>query len=152
MGESLINYWGAHQFRGYSAGSSPTGKVHPLTLEVLTDMQLPTDGLHSKSWNEFAAAGARPLDFVFTVCDNAAREVSPSWPGQPVTAHRGVDAPAAVNSTEVEKWLAFSQAFKVLEIRVKLFASLPIATLTRSNLQAWADAIGRASPDDADGI
>ena len=80
MGESLINYWGAHQFRGYSAGSSPKGKVHPLTLEVLTDMQLATDGLRSRSWIEFAAPGARPLDFVFTVCDNAAREVPPRWP------------------------------------------------------------------------
>jgi arsenate reductase len=152
MGESLINYWGAHQFRGYSAGSSPRGKVHPFTLELLTDMQLPTDGLRSKSWTDFAAPGARPLDFVFTVCDNAVRESPPSWPGQPVTAHWGVDDPAAANSTEVEMWLAFSQAFKLLEIRVKLFANLPVATLTRSNLQAWADAIGRARPDDADGV
>ena len=152
MGESLINHWGAHQFRGYSAGSRPSGKVHPLALELLSDMQLPTEGLRSKSWAEFAAAGARPLDFVFTVCDNAAREVPPSWPGQPVTAHWGVDDPAAVNFTEVEMWLAFSQAFKVLENRVKLFANLPIATLTRSNLQAWADAIGNAKPDDADGV
>jgi arsenate reductase len=149
IGESLINYWGAEQFRGYSAGSSPTGKVHPLTLELLADMQLPTDGLRSKSWIEFAAPGARPLDFVFTVCDNAAREAPPSWPGEPVRAHWGVDDPAAGNFTEVESWLAFSQAFKVLETRVKLFANLPIATLTRLNLQAWADAIGNATPDDA---
>jgi len=149
IGESLINYWGAHQFRGYSAGSSPKGKVHPLTLELLTDMHLPTDDLRSKSWTEFAAQGARPLDFVFTVCDNAAREVPPSWPGAPVRAHWGVDDPAAVNFTEVEMWLAFSQAFKVLETRVKLFANLRIATLTPLNLQAWADAIGNAKPDDA---
>jgi arsenate reductase len=152
MAESLINYWGAHQFRGYSAGSCPKGRIHPLALEILRDMQLPTDGLRSKSWTEFAAPGARPLDFVFTVCDNAAREVPPSWPGQPITAHWGVDDPAAVNFTEVEMWLAFSQAFKVLENRVKLFADLPIATLTRLNLQAWADAIGNAKPDDADRI
>jgi len=152
MGESLINYWGADQFRGYSAGSSPKGKVHPLTLELLTYMQLPTDGLRSKSWIEFATPGARPLDFVFTVCDNAAREVRPSWPGEPVRAHWGVDDPAAVNFTEVQRWLAFSQAFKVLETRVKLFANLPIATLTRLNLQAWADTIGNAKPDDAYGV
>ena len=152
MGESLINHWGADQFRGYSAGSSPKGKVHPLTLDLLTDMQLPTEGLRSKSWIEFAAPGARPLDFVFTVCDSAAREVAPSWPGQPVKAHWGVDDPAAANFTEVEMWLAFGQAFKILENRVKLFANLPIATLTRLNLQAWADAIGNAKPDDPDGV
>jgi arsenate reductase len=149
MGESLMNYWGAHQFHGYSAGSSPTGKVHPLTLEVLTDMQLPTEGLRSKSWIEFAAPAARPLDFVFTVCDNAARELPPCWPGEPVRAHWGVDDPAAVNFTEDEMWLGFSQAFKVLEIRVKLFANLPIASLTRLNLQAWVEAIGDAKPDHA---
>ena len=148
MGESLMNYWGAHQFRGYSAGSSPRGKVHPLTLELLTDMRLPTDGLRSKSWSEFASQGARPLDFVFTVCDNAAREISPSWPGEPVRAHWGVDDPAALNFSEAEMWSAFSQAFKVMETRVKLFANLPIASLTRLNLQAWADAIGNAKPDD----
>jgi arsenate reductase len=148
MGESLINYWGAHQFRGYSAGSSPKGKVHPLTLELLTDMQLPTDGLRSKSWSEFASREARPLDFVFTVCDSAAREVPPSWPGKPMRAHWGVDDPAALNLTEAEMWLAFRQAFKVMETRVKLLANLPIASLTRLNLQAWADAIGNAQPDD----
>jgi arsenate reductase len=148
MGESLINYWGAHQFRGFSAGSSPKGEVHPLALELLTDMQLPTDGLRSKSWSEFASCRARPLDFVFTVCDSAAREVHPSWPGEPVRAHWGIDDPAALNFTQAEMWLAFSQAFKVMETRVKLFANLPIASLSRNNLQAWADAIGRAKPDD----
>ena len=149
MGESLINYWGAHQFRGYSAGSSPKGKVHQLTLELLAGMQLPTNGLRSKSWSEFASPGARHLDFVFTVCDNAARENAPSWPGEPVRAHWGVDDPAALNFTEAEMWLAFSQAFKVMETRVKLFANLPIPTLTRLNLQAWADTIGNAMPADA---
>ena len=149
MGESLINYWGADQFRGYSAGSSPKGKVHPLTLELLADMQLPTEGLRSKSWSEFASPGARRLDFVFTVCDNAAREVPPTWPGQPIRAHWGIDDPAALNFTEAEMWLAFSQAFKIMETRVKLFANLQIASLTQLNLQAWADAIGNAKPDDA---
>jgi arsenate reductase len=149
MGESLINYWGAHQFRGYSAGSSPKGKVHPLTLELLADMQLPTNGLRSKSWSEFASPGARHLDFVFTVCDNAAREVPPTWPGKPVRAHWGVDDPAALDFTEAEMWFAFTQAFKIMETRVKLFANLPIASLTRLNLQAWADAIGNAKPHDA---
>lgn len=152
MAESLLNYWGEHQFRGYSAGSRPKGRVHPLALEVLTDVQLPTDGLRSKSLTEFAAPGSRPLDFVFTVCDKAAREVPRSWPGQPITAHWGVADPAAVRSTEVETWLAFSQAFKVLQNRVKLFANLPIASLTRLNLQAWADAIGNAKPEDSNGV
>jgi len=152
MGESLINYWGAHQFRGYSAGSRPQGAVHPLTLELLTDMQLPTDGLRSKSWIDFAAPAARPLDFVFTVCDQAARETPPSWPGEPVIAHWGLDDPAAAHLTEAERWLAFSQAFKVLEIRVRLFSNLPIAALSRLHLQAWADAIGNARPDDAHGV
>jgi len=149
MGESLINYWGADQFRGYSAGSSPKGKVHPLTLELLADMQLPTEGLRSKSWSEFASPGARRLDFVFTVCDNAAREVPPSWPGKPVRAHWGVEDPAALNLTEAEMWLAFREAFKIMETRVKLFANLQIASLTQLNLHAWADAIRNAKPDDA---
>lgn len=150
MGESLINYWGAHQFCGFSAGSRPRGKVHPLTLELLTDMQLPTGELRSKSWIDFAGPGAPPLDFVFTVCDKAARETPPSWPGEPVRAHWGVDDPAAVNLTEAERWSAFSQAFKLLEIRVRLFSNLPVAALSRLHLQAWADAIGSATPDHAD--
>ena len=112
-------------------------------------MQLPTDGLRSKSWNEFASREARPLDFVFTVCDSAAREVPPSWPGKPVRAHWGVEDPAALNLTEAEMWLAFREAFKIMETRVKLFANLPIATLTRLNLQAWAEVIGNAKPDGA---
>jgi protein-tyrosine-phosphatase len=148
MSESLMNYWGKEQFRGFSAGSHPRGQVHPLTLELLSDLQLPTEGLRSKSWTEFARPGAQPLDFVFTVCDTAARELPPRWPGTPVTAHWGVDDPETIRALEVERWLAFSQTFKVLENRIKLFAGLPVATLSRGNLQAWADTIGRAAPED----
>jgi arsenate reductase len=152
MGESLINYWGAHQFHGYSAGSRPKATVHPLTLELLADMQLPTEGLRSKSWLEFATPEVRPLDFVFTVCNDAAREVPPRWQGEPIRAHWGVDDPAALNFTEAERWSAFSQTFKILETRVRLFANLQIASLTRLHLQAWVDAIGNATPDDARGV
>ena len=152
IAEAILNSKGSPTFKAYSAGSFPKGRVHRAALKQIESATMPTDGLRSKSWSEFAAPGARPLDFVFTVCDNAAREVHPSWPGDPVRAHWGVDDPAAVNFTEVEMWLAFSQAFKVLENRVKLFANLPIAALSRLNLQAWADAIGNAKPDGADGV
>ena len=109
---------------------------------------LPTAGYRSKDWNEFSQPGAPRLDFVFTVCDNAARETPPRWPGIPVTAHWGVDDPATPHATEVERWMAFSQAFRVLENRIRLFAGLPVASLSRLNLQAWAETIGRAAPED----
>jgi len=150
LAESLINYWGKGRFRGYSAGSHPKGQVHPIALELLKQLRLPTDPLRSKSWDEFAMPGAPPLDFVFTVCDNAAGEVCPYWPGQPMTAHWGVEDPAAVEGTDAERWAAFRQAFKVLENRIKIFASLPIATLDRIRLKAEVDAIGTAQPDGAD--
>ena len=150
LAESLINYWGKGKFRGYSAGSHPKGQVNPIAIELLKHLKLPTDGLRSKSWDEFAAPGAPPLDFVFTVCDNAAGEVCPYWPGHPMTAHWGVEDPAAVVGTETEKWTAFRQAFKVLENRIKIFASLPIATLDRIRLKAKVDEIGTAQPDNTD--
>jgi len=144
LAEQLMNYWGRGGFRGYSAGSHPKGQVHPIALDLLKHMKLPTDGLRSKSWDEFAAPGAPVLDFVFTVCDNAAGEVCPVWPGQPMTAHWGVPDPAAVEGSETERWLAFRQTFKELENRIKVFTSLPIRSLDRLKLQERLDAIGQS--------
>ena len=142
LGESLINHWGRGKFIGHSAGSAPKGRVHPIALELLRQMKLPADGLRSKSWDEFAQPGAPKLDFVFTVCDNAAGEACPVWPGQPMTAHWGVDDPAAVEGTETEKWLAFRKAFHELESRVKVFTSLPLQSLDRIKLQERLRDIG----------
>jgi len=142
LAEQLINHWGRGRFRGFSAGSYPKGAVHPIALELLEHMKLPTEGLRSKSWDEFAAPGAPALDFVFTVCDNAAGEVCPVWPGQPVTAHWGVEDPAAAQGSATDQWLAFRKAFKELENRIKVFTSLPIRSLERSKLQQHVDEIG----------
>lgn len=142
IAEALINQWGRGKFRGFSAGSHPRGTVHPIVLQLLQRMNLPTEGLRSKSWDEFAVPGAAPLDFVFTVCDNAAGEVCPYWPGQPMTAHWGVPDPAAVEGSDKEKWVAFRNAFQVLENRIKIFTSLPLASLDRIKLQERLDAIG----------
>ena len=149
LGEALINHWGRGKFIGYSAGSSPKGQVHPIALELLRQLKLPTEGLRSKSWDEFAKPGAPALDFVFTVCDNAAGESCPYWPGQPMTAHWGVEDPAAVDGSDTEKWLAFRTAFRELENRIKVFTALPIRTLDRAKLQARLDEIGRKSLDEA---
>jgi len=143
LAESLVNHWGKGKFRGFSAGSHPKGAVHPIALELLQRMSLPTEGLRSKSCDEFAAPGAPALDFVFTVCDNAASEVCPYWPGQPMTAHWGVPDPAAVQGDDKEKWLAFRAVFHALENRIKIFASLPIASLDRIKLQERLDSIGK---------
>jgi protein-tyrosine-phosphatase len=143
LAEALINQWGRGTFRGFSAGSHPKGAVHPIALQLLRKMNLPTEGLRSKSWDEFAAPGAPPLDFVFTVCDNAAGEVCPYWPGQPMTAHWGVPDPAAVEGSETEKWLAFRETFRMLDNRIKIFASLPLASFDRMKLQERLDAIGK---------
>lgn len=142
LAESLINQWGSGRFRGFSAGSQPKGTVHPIALELLKHMKLPTEGLRSKSWNEFAVPGGAPLDFVFTVCDNAAGEVCPVWPGQPMTAHWGVSDPAAVEGSEVEKWMAFRETLRTLENRIKVFTSLPLASLDRIKLKQRLDSIG----------
>jgi protein-tyrosine-phosphatase len=149
LAESLVNHWGRAKFRGFSAGSHPKGTVHPIAIELLKHMKLPTDGLRSKAWDEFAAPGAEPLDFVFTVCDNAAGEVCPYWPGQPMTAHWGVPDPAAVEGTDIEKWMVFRQAFQVLENRIKIFTGLPLETLDRINLKERLDTIGKSSPQEA---
>jgi len=147
LAECLINRWGEGRFRGFSAGSHPKGVVHPIALELLSRMRLPTQGLRSKSWSEFEAPSDLRLDFVFTVCDNAAGEICPVWPGQPMTAHWGVPDPATVEGSDVEKWTAFRTAFKVLENRIKIFTSLPIASLERVKLQQRLDEIGRARED-----
>ena len=145
LAESLINHWGRGKFRGFSAGSHPKHAVHPVALELLQHMKLPTEGLRSKDWNEFAHAGAPRLDFVFTVCDKAAAEVCPIWPGQPMTAHWGVPDPAAVQGEDTDKWLAFREAFRVLENRIKIFVSLPIASLDGLKLKQRLDEIGRTT-------
>jgi protein-tyrosine-phosphatase len=141
--EALINQRGRGKFRGLSAGSHPKGAVHPIALQLLQRLNLPTEGLRSKSWDEFAAWGAAPLDFVFTVCDKAAGEVCPYWPGQPMTAHWGVEDPAAVEGSDAEKWAAFRDTFRVLDNRIKVFTSLPLASLDRIRLQERLDAIGK---------
>jgi protein-tyrosine-phosphatase len=144
LAESLVNHWGRGRFRAFSAGSHPKGEVHPIALELLKKMRLPSEGFRSKSWDEFAVPGAAALDFVFTVCDNAAGEVCPYWPGQPMTAHWGVEDPAAVEGPDVDKWLAFRKVFAQLESRIRTFTSLPFATLDRIKLKEQLDAIGKA--------
>ena len=144
LAESLLNHWGHGRFRASSAGSFPKGQVHPMAAELLKRTNLPTDSLRSKSWDEFAAPGAPPIDFIFTVCDNAAGEVCPVWPGKPLTAHWGIADPAAVEGTDAEKTFAFRKALKELEARIKLFTSLPIDSLDRMTLQAKLQAIGKS--------
>jgi arsenate reductase (thioredoxin) len=143
IGEALINHWGTGRFRGFSAGSHPKGEVHPLALEVLRRHRLPVDGLRSKSWDEFAAPGAPPLHFVFTVCDRAAKEVCPIWPGQPMTAHWGIEDPAAVEGSDEARTRAFNRTFRELDARIKIFTSLRPDMLDRMTLQKQLDALGR---------
>jgi arsenate reductase len=147
LAESLLNHWGDGRFRGYSAGSFPKGQVHPISITLLKQLKLPTEGLRSKSWDEFAEPGAPPLDFIITVCDNAAGEACPVWPGKPMTAHWGVEDPAAVDGTEAEKRAAFRKALGELESRIRLFINLPIATLDKIMLQRRIEAIGKALPE-----
>jgi arsenate reductase len=143
LAEALIDHWGKGRFKGYSAGSFPRGAVHPIALETLEKLHLRTSGLHSKSWNEFARPGAPVMDFVFTVCDQAADEVCPVWPGNPVTAHWGVPDPATVQGTEAEQRRAFRDAYVVLENRIKLFVALPIDKLDGMAIKRNVDDIGR---------
>jgi len=142
MAEALLNYWGKGRFRAFSAGSHPKGQVHPMALEVLRRMHLPTVGLRSKSWEEFATPDAPPLDFVFTVCDNAAKEVCPIWPGQPMTAHWGIADPAAAEGNDEAKARAFRVAYRELDARIKIFASLRFDQLDQMSLQRQLDEIG----------
>ena len=145
IGEALLNHWGKGRFTAFSAGSHPKGEVHPLAIEVLQRYRLPTDGLRSKSWDEFAAPGAPPLHFVFTVCDRAAAEVCPIWPGQPMTAHWGIADPAAVTGSDETRRRAFAQTFRELDARIKIFTSLRLELLDRLALQRQLDAIGTSA-------
>jgi len=142
LAESLLNALGHGRFRAFSAGSFPKGQVHPMAVELLQRMNLPAEGLRSKSWDEFAAPGAPPIDFIFTVCDNAAGEVCPVWPGKPMTAHWGIADPAAAEGTDAAKASAFRKALTELETRIKLFTSLPIGSLDGMTLQAKLREIG----------
>lgn len=143
LAEALITRWGGGKFVGYSAGSFPKGEVNPLTLQFLRQVKLPTEGLRSKSWDEFARPDAPPLDFVITVCDQAAGEVCPVWPGQPITAHWGVQDPAAAEGSEQAKLAVFNKVFRELEARIKILCSLPLASLDRVRIQQHVDEIGR---------
>ena len=143
LAEAIMNQKGRPNFAAYSAGSHPTGAVRPEALRQLEAAHLPTTGLRSKSWDEFAKPDAPQLDFVFTVCDNAANEVCPVWPGQPMTAHWGIPDPAAVRGTREQVEKAFRDAFFLLDRRITLFLSLPLSTLDRFSLKKEIDNIGR---------
>ena len=145
LAEVLLNHWGRDRFRAFSAGSFPKGTVHPMALDQLRSARLPTAGLRSKSWNEFATPDAPKMDFVFTVCDQAAVEVCPIWPGQPMTAHWGVPDPAAVDGSDAARRQAFRLAFHALEARIKLFTSLRIDALDRLSLKRRIDEIGQTA-------
>lgn len=143
MAEAILNHAGRGKYKAFSAGSHPTGKVNPYALRQLERARLPAEGFRSKDWNEFAQPGAPELDFVFTVCDNAAGEVCPVWPGQPITAHWGVEDPAAVTGTEEEIDRAFFNAFEVLNRRIQLFVSLPFASLDDMAIRKRVADIGK---------
>ncbi|MEN3951036.1 arsenate reductase ArsC [Iodidimonas sp. SYSU 1G8] len=143
MAEAIMNRLGQERFRAYSAGSQPRDQVHPLTLSLLKSLNHPTDGLRSKSWDEFAAPDAPKMDFVFTVCDSAAAEVCPVWPGQPMSAHWGIPDPTAVGGTDAQKHLAFADTYRQLSNRISIFVSLPIRSLDKIALQKRLDEIGR---------
>jgi arsenate reductase (thioredoxin) len=145
MAESILRQAGQGRFNAFSAGSHPAGKVNPLALELLRASRMPIDGLRSKNWEEFAQSDSPPLDFVLTVCDNAAGEVCPVWPGQPMTAHWGVPDPAAVEGSDEAKREAFSDACHMLLARIRLFTSLPLAKLDRLSLQNKLREIGKSS-------
>jgi arsenate reductase (thioredoxin) len=142
MAEAILNQKGSPTFAAYSAGSHPAGRVHSLALKQLELARLPAAGLRSKSWDEFARPGAPKFDFVFTVCDNAAREICPVWPGQPMTAHWGVPDPAAVDGAPEQVASAFREAFLLLDRRISLFLSLPLPSLDRLAIQKSIDHIG----------
>jgi arsenate reductase len=143
LAEVLLNNMGQGRFRAHSAGSHPSGRINPFALELLERNRLPTEGLRSKSWDEFARPSAPSLDFVFTVCDQAAGEVCPIWPGQPMTAHWGIEDPAAVQGTDDEKRKAFFRAYNQLQNRLSIFVSLPLEKLDRLALKNRLDEIGR---------
>jgi len=144
MAETILNRRGQPTFTAYSAGSHPSGRVHPQALRQLELAHLPTNGLRSKNWDEFAKLGAPRMDFVFTVCDNAAQEACPVWPGQPITAHWGVPDPAAAKGTPEQGERAFREAFMILERRINLLLCLPLASLDKLAIKKEIDRIGQA--------
>ncbi|HVA54530.1 MAG TPA: arsenate reductase ArsC [Gammaproteobacteria bacterium] len=148
LAEALLNHTAENcgRFKAFSAGSHPKGGVHPLVLELLQKNRIPTTSLRSKSWDEFAVPGAPQMDFVFTVCDQAAREPCPYWPGQPTTAHWGVPDPSAVQGTEAQKHRAFRDALMVLSRRIELFACLPLEKLDKLSLEKQLKTIGISTP------
>ena len=148
LAECILNREGRGKFRAYSAGSMPTGTVNPHALNLLHKLNYDVSGLRSKSWDEFAAPSAPQLDFVFTVCDNAANEVCPIWPGQPITAHWGLPDPAAVSGTEAERAFAFDDCYRMLHQRISIFVNLPLASLSKLSLQRHLDEIGRTQSQD----
>ena len=143
LAEAILNRAGHGLFRAYSAGSHPRGEVHPVALELLRARDYPTSALRSKSWDEFARTGAPRLDFVFTVCDDAAGEVCPIWPGQPMTAHWGIADPAAVAGSREDQQRAFRNAYQVLSRRIDLFLALPLSSIDRMSLKTRVDEIGK---------
>lgn len=143
LAEALLNFHGGSRFHAFSAGSHPTGRVNPLALELLGRRAIPAGSARSKSWDEFAKPGAPPLDLVLTVCDHAAAEVCPVWPGHPMTAHWGVPDPAAVQGSRAEQAQAFEEAFRILDRRIGLLVSLPFASLDRASLQYRVREIGK---------
>lgn len=148
MAEAILNRAGQGKFRAYSAGSQPKGEVHPYALDLLRKLNYDVSGLRSKSWQEFANPHAPKLDFVFTVCDNAAKETCPVWPGQPMTAHWGVPDPAEATGTEAEVRLAFADALRMLTNRINIFVSLPLESLDQLTLQTKLDTIGKTKDAD----
>ncbi len=150
MAEAILNREGRGNFRAYSAGSHPKGQVHPYALDLLRKLNFDVSGFRSKSWSEFAEPDAPRLDFVFTVCDDAAQETCPVWPGQPMTAHWGVPDPAAATGKEAEIRVAFADAFRMLNNRISIFVSLPLRSIDRLSLQKRLDAIGERKDAGAD--
>jgi arsenate reductase (thioredoxin) len=147
LAEALMNRWGQGKFRAYSAGSHPTGTVNPYALALLQKVGMATEQARSKSWDEFAAPDAPQMDFIFTVCDNAAGEACPYWPGHPTTAHWGIPDPAAIHGTDADKEKAFWAAFRTLEARIKLFTCIPFGKLEGLTLREQLTEIGKAGAD-----
>jgi protein-tyrosine-phosphatase len=147
IAECIMNRLGAGKFKAYSAGSQPSGKVHPFAIELLNRLGYDTSGLRSKSWEEFARGGAPELDFVFTVCDDAANEVCPVWPGQPMSAHWGLPDPSRAEGNDAERRFAFADTHRMLHQRISIFVNLPISSLDGLSLQRRLDEIGRTSAE-----
>jgi protein-tyrosine-phosphatase len=150
IAEAILNREGRGHFRAFSAGSHPKGQVHPYTLDLLRQMHFEVSQFRSKSWNEFAKPDAPKLDFVFTVCDDAANEPCPYWPGQPMTAHWGLPDPAVATGTEAEIRLAFADTYRMLNNRISIFVSLPLSKIDKLSLQKRLDAIGKTKTANSD--